>query len=288
MSEYKDGEYRPIAGPLYHYTSIDALISIVEHKTLRATNIYYMNDASESDLGLGLIKQAAEEARKTATDLAFLDYVVWWIDNRYIFNLGAVYVLCFSEACNQLSQWRGYTPHGRGVCLGLDPSILVNRMQEIGGRWTFHSCRYTESSQRAFAQAILTRMRREASARDPSVDPIERYGAVLSANASEVMQVAAIMKNASFSEEKEVRFISPAIRNDDPRLKFRAGKSSLMPYIEFKLVDDVTKPLGFADVWIGPSPHQRLTHIAITSLVERYKFALTVNYRSTEIPYREI
>lgn len=288
MTNSRDEEYRPISGPLYHYTSIDALINIVEHKTLRATNVYYMNDASESDLGLGLIREAASEARQSGTDQEFLDFLIWWIDNRYIFNLGAVYVLCFSEACDQLSQWRGYTPHGRGVCLGIDVAILVERMQEIGGGWTFHSCRYKRSSQQVFAQAIVTRMRRQSGDSCASADRSEHYRNVVTANASEMMQVAAIMKNSAFSEEKEVRFISPVIGNDDQRLKFRAGKSALIPYIDFKLVEDVKQPLRSADLWIGPSPAQRLTHVAITSLVERFKFSSTVNYHSTEIPYREV
>jgi len=101
---------------------------------LRATGIHYLNDASESELGFSIIRNLAQEELKSSsgTDREFLSYFLWWVENRYVLGAGSVYVLCFSEACNQLSQWRGYTPHGRGVCLGIDIRILVQRMQLMG------------------------------------------------------------------------------------------------------------------------------------------------------------
>jgi hypothetical protein len=140
--KYKnDPEYRPLSGPLHHYTSLDALLSIVETKSLWATNVHYLNDSSESELGLNLMRQVGEEARKTAKgiDAEFLAYFADWLDGR-VFESASVYVLCFSEARNQLSQWRGYTEHGRGICLSIDSGLLVRRMQAYG--WTFQNCRY--------------------------------------------------------------------------------------------------------------------------------------------------
>jgi hypothetical protein len=79
----------------------------------------------------------AQEELKSSSgiDREFLSYFLWWVENRYVLGAGSVYVLCFSEACNQLSQWRGYTPHGRGLCLGIEIGILVQRMQ-LMVRWT--------------------------------------------------------------------------------------------------------------------------------------------------------
>jgi hypothetical protein len=36
-SRLPDPEQRPLRGPMYHYTSLDASLSILQHKVLRAT-----------------------------------------------------------------------------------------------------------------------------------------------------------------------------------------------------------------------------------------------------------
>jgi hypothetical protein len=285
-----DVEYRPLRGNLYHYTSLDAVLSIVQQKTLRATNIHYLNDASESELGVTLIRDLARAARREATgvDAQYLDYFEVWLERNYLLQQGAVYVLCFSEVADQLSQWRGYTPHGRGVCVGIDVGLLVQRMQSFGSGWTFQNCRYEKLSQQTWAGAILTRMRRLASV-DHAIERRQDHFASLTAqNMSDVMQVAALMKNQSFAAEREVRFISPLITPGDPRVQFRSGKSTLIPYIEFPLVEDSNASLQAADFWIGPGPTQRLSHSALTMLTNRFSFSVATNYRSSEIPYREL
>ena len=144
-----DPEYRPLHGPLHHYTSLEALLSIVKTGTLWASNVHYLNDSSESELGLGIMEQVASEARKLADgiDAEFLTFFLEWLENR-VFEGASVYVLCFSEARDQLSQWRGYTAHGRGVCISIDSMLLVSRMQALG--WTIQNCRYNRKSQLAW------------------------------------------------------------------------------------------------------------------------------------------
>ncbi|MFZ1013297.1 MAG: DUF2971 domain-containing protein, partial [Terracidiphilus sp.] len=108
------------------------------------------------------MRQIAEEARRTAKgiDSEILDYIIEWL-GKPLSEGAAVYVLSFSEAHNQLSQWRGYTSYGQGVCLSIDSGQLVKRMQAQG--WTFQNCRYSQASQLAWADAILSRFRREAA-----------------------------------------------------------------------------------------------------------------------------
>jgi hypothetical protein len=57
-SRLPDPEQRPLRGPMYHYTSLDASLSILQHKVLRATGIHYLNDASESELGFSIIRKS--------------------------------------------------------------------------------------------------------------------------------------------------------------------------------------------------------------------------------------
>jgi hypothetical protein len=182
------------------------------------------------------MKQIAEEARTTATgiDLEILNYVLNWLD-RPRSDTDSVYLLSFSEAHNLLSQWRGFTTYGQGVCLSIDSGVLVNRMQAQG--WTFQNCRYSHISQLTWAEAILSSFRREAATycadgdkdRKPGIDPI--FQKCL----SNLLQVAATIKNERFIEEREVRFISPMINITDACVA--SGTSGQMASAEMRDFD---------------------------------------------------
>jgi hypothetical protein len=287
--KYKDDpEYRPLSGPLHHYTSLDALLSIIETKSLRATNVHYLNDSSESELGLNVMRRVAEDARKTAAgiDAEFLAHFIGWLDGR-VFESASVYVLCFSEARNQLSQWRGYTQHGRGVCISIDSGLLVQRMQAQG--WTFQNCRYNRDSQLTWAEAILSRMRREAGASCEGLEGDKKKGfdAVLQNCLSDLLQVAATIKNDGFTEEREVRFISAMINAGDEQIGYRAGRTALIPYVQFRLAEKEEK-LAIQEIMIGPSPTQHLTQSALGGLVRQKGLREPCIISLSQIPYREL
>jgi hypothetical protein len=199
----------------------------------------------------------------------------------------SVYVLSFSEAQNQLSQWRGYTQHGRGVCLSINSHLLVERMQRYG--WTFQHCRYNKVSQRTWAEAILSRMRREAGFRYATVggDKNRVFAAVLNNCLSSLLQVAATIKNESFFEEREVRFITPMINLSDERVRYRAGRTTRIPYVEFPLADE-HEQLAIQEIMIGPGPTQDATLATITDLVRQMNLSEPCSVSRSRIPSREL
>jgi hypothetical protein len=282
---YKDDpEYRPVSGPLHHYTSVDALLSIIKTKSLWATNVRYLNDSSESELGLSVMREIAEEARKTAADLdaQILEYAIDWLDSGRLDN-AAVYVLSFSAAHNQLGQWRGYTRYGQGICLSIDAGLLVQRMQAQG--WTFQNCRYKRTSQLTWAEAILARVRREAATRVVGAGGYSRtdFDSVVQSCLSDLLQVAATIKHESFEQEQEVRFISPLINIDDHRVGYRPGRTKRIPYVEFRLADDAEK-VALQEVMIGPGPNQAFVRASVIEALRQNPCTVSL----CRIPYREL
>lgn len=283
-----DPEYRPLIGPLHHYTSLSALLSIIKSKRLWATNIRYLNDSSESELGLARMKQVAEEARTTArgTEPEILNHILDWL-NKPKSDTQSVYLLSFSQAHNQLSQWRGYTTYGQGVCLSIDSGVLVNRMQAQG--WTFQNCRYGPASQLAWADAILSRFRGEAAlhlaggAKDRNSD----LEAVFQNCLSDLLQVAATIKNDGFTEEREVRFISPMINISDPRISYRPGKTTRIPYVDFQLAG-AEGDLFVHEIIVGPGPDQREMQSTITAALKDAGVKGRCLVSLSAIPYREL
>jgi DUF2971 family protein len=283
-----DPEYRPVAGPLHHYTSLTALLSIIKSKCLWATNVRYLNDKSESEIGLARMRQIAEEARRTAKgiDSEILDYIVEWL-GKPLSESAAVYVLSFSEAHNQLSQWRGYTSYGQGVCLSIDSGLLVRRMQAQG--WTFQNCRYGQASQLAWADAILSRFRREAATSCVGLDKGKRcdFGTVFQSCLSDLLQVSATIKHDGFAEEREVRFISPMIDAQNSSVSHRPGNSIRIPYVNFHLADE-TDRFAIHEVMVGPGPEQLHIQSIIAKALRDAEVKGPCLVSLCNIPYREI
>ncbi len=104
--------------PLFHYTSLDGMRSIVEQRALWATEIRYLNDAKElAHLGellrieAGIYLEHADISDSSAEVLRqFRDWLAFRFEDGPL-----LFVACFTEAGNLLSQWRGYCSHGKGV-----------------------------------------------------------------------------------------------------------------------------------------------------------------------------
>jgi hypothetical protein len=106
-------------GVLYHYTTQQGLLSIATGKSLWATSVHRLEDSTEfsgaRDLGR---VQLAQSLRSDAELAEHLRQALDSIASVYI------YVCCFSEEGDLLSQWRAYCRNGGGVSLGFDPMDL--------------------------------------------------------------------------------------------------------------------------------------------------------------------
>lgn len=97
---------RPPPEILYHYTSIEGLLGIIEKKEIWATHIMYMNDAQEFKLFIDLVKRDLEPLLKT--DISTLKDLENQLDLVSI--IGTQFNICvasFSEVPDALDQYRG-------------------------------------------------------------------------------------------------------------------------------------------------------------------------------------
>lgn len=265
----QDDEYRPLQGPLHHYTNLPALQSILSQKKLWATHVRYLNDDSESELGLAIMRQLADEAKLSARsiDSEVLSYFLEWLNKPRPGN-ESVYVLSFSEARNSLSQWRQYTQYGQGVCLSIQSTVLIERMQAQG--WDFQNCRYGQKSQLTWADAILSRFRREAATycAGPGKENTTHFDSVLQNCLPALYQVAATIKHSAFEAERETRFISPIVAQHDKRVLYRNGRTDglRIPYVEFDLANH-NGELIVEEIMVGPC--RKNDQLAVKAWVEK-------------------
>lgn len=285
-----DPEYQPLVVPLQHYTSVAALTSILRSKCLWATNVGYLGDTSERELGLARVRQVAYEARETTTglDAEILTHLLEWLSGPTV-ESASVYVLSLSRDSNKLSQWRGFTTYGEGVCLAFNSGQLVRRMQAQG--WTFQNCRYTQTSQLTWADAILSRIRREGAMAYARGDEnrTSTLHRVFQTCLPDLIQVATTIKHRAFVDESEVRFISPVIDIDDKRVRYRTrpGKSTRIPYVEFGLADDEGN-VSVEEIMVGPGPQQHVVREAIEVSLQQAGVGTRCRVSVSDTPYREL
>jgi len=236
------------------------------------------------------MRQVAEEAHATSTgiDAEILTYLSEWLGGLTS-QSESVYVLSMSKDHNKLSQWKGFTTYGQGVCLSIDSVLLVKRMQAQG--WTFQNCRYNLMSQLTWADAILSRIRREAATNYSGIEGEKKkiFDSVLQKCLPDLLQVAAIMKHRAFVDESEVRFISPMINISDSWVSYRTrpGRATRIPYVEFRLADD-PENLSIDEVMVGPGPEQHLVKSSIVTSLKENSVRAPWRVSLSDIPYREL
>ena len=115
-------EYLTSMGPnLFHYTDLAGLKGILENHDLWLTHSRYCNDHEEMTHGYSVAKAALDELRKGgAVASTYLDMIAAFLQAPE-----GVYICCFCEQDNLLSQWRNYAANGTGVSIQIDTNVVL-------------------------------------------------------------------------------------------------------------------------------------------------------------------
>src|ERR1017187_7672935 len=106
----------PSDGPLFHYTTVDGLGGIIEGNYLQATSAYFLNDSPEILFGYRILDRVLADWLKSnprGEESLTLGLIR---DLRRSFGevllpmdaIKPIYVACFCQDDNLLSQWRAY------------------------------------------------------------------------------------------------------------------------------------------------------------------------------------
>ena len=104
-------------GRIYHYSSQRGLLGILDTRELWATKIQFMNDAEEFRHAVALARAVLKQRQN---DLGKIEAINCAIQHLPVIETTDIFVACFSEAGDLLSQWRGYCPDGIGFSIGFD------------------------------------------------------------------------------------------------------------------------------------------------------------------------
>ncbi|SDY89580.1 hypothetical protein [Nitrosomonas sp. Nm33] len=130
-------EHRCIPPRLFHYTDSAGLLGILNSQQLWATHAFYLNDETEISYTHELVEEIYRDLIKKATpdriEESYSDHSLW-IYRDFLHRLSYktlrakpnsdVYVTCFCENDDLLSQWRVYGNRGSGYAVGFDVKQL--------------------------------------------------------------------------------------------------------------------------------------------------------------------
>ena len=272
-----------IDGPLYHYTSVEALKGIVDNGVFEATHAFYMSDATEISYGIGRIRKVC--ARRATLDQAkdeILRQLGDWLQDLLV-SPPQIFVMCCSAKDDDLNQWRSYSPRSGGVCIVFDTPSLLTRAGVQGWQWS--NCKYDKGDQAEWIDREINRLLTRALERGPQpAHPSQTYHKVFQDEVEGLLQVACRLKDHKFAEEHEWRLISPYIEHfADKRIGYRAQGSMLIPFARFELGDILSSGI-ISEVVVGPTAHRHLSFNSIsTYLSPRMKPS---RVRASTVPYR--
>jgi hypothetical protein len=279
--------------PLYHYTTQRGLIGIIKSREMWVTHTQYLNDRREFvhavDLARAEIKRLSEtsstnSARKET--LQRMEQVLNWSPQSV-----NVCVCSFSENRDSLSQWRAYGAGTSGFAIGFPADLLVAAASKKN--WCLAPCIYDPKRQREIMQNLVEEVLEENLSGDYGFTPEDddeleivraRGGNFL----ADLNRYAPILKDESFSEEREWRIISRPLMSSSKDFCFREGQSLLIPYSKFPLSYDDLK-CRLTEVVIGPTRDQERSKSSVTSFLihERLLKGTEVGVEISKVPFRD-
>lgn len=285
MSNVKEILHREPPPVLYHYTTQQGILGIIDKKELWATHTQYLNDSREFHHAIGLVK---EELRDLKLNPSYREKGAFLNDmEKALAGFGTmnVCVCSFSEQGDLLSQWRAYGGGASGFAIGFSGAFL----RSVSDRLNFWlvPVLYDETEQRELVRTLLEdvlaeNLLRRADAKDQDDNrPHLPLGGNLLAYLN---RYAPILKHKSFSEEHEWRIISRPLMCSNERFGYRPGASMLIPYFRIALSSE-EQPFDAEKIIVGPTPHPQQSSQSLKSLLVRHDLQKTA-VRNSEVPYR--
>jgi hypothetical protein len=277
---------------LYHYTTPAGFKGIVESGVLRATHVAYTNDGIEHLHAVQVLRSCVSDRRKAAgnaQEKTLLLGMEQGLTDTTSFNTLPIFISCFCEDSDLLSQWRGYGLGEGGIAIGFDTTKML---ASLTGWQTFLTpVLYEDGEQQRLAVELLNGIicEYEATLKSRTIVAPEKHLSdfltVLSVNAT---TLAPLFKHNGFTEENEWRLIHTAQNLGE--VQFFAKSTYLSPVVE--LLIGTKRPDGkdllpIKEVWFGPGRYQEHALHSCSSLLSAFGY-FGIPLRQSTTPFRSI
>jgi hypothetical protein len=275
---------------VYQYTNDVGLRGILQNGRIWLTDVFSLNDPSELRHGLSraqaiLTQKAATgppESKIFAKDFALLD--------KGLHRVAHYFVCSFSEAKDDLGQWRAYADNGRGYALGFDSKALEDafaRTETPTSNNATFPVTYDDSILDGIHLQLIERMFGLISlpnGRRLPGDVIVAYMAGLLATlASHALHAGLFFKHQAYNNEREYRFLEVHRAEPIPAHELRTRPYSLIRYRELNWKG--AAPAALKKIVIGPAADPEKSPRFAEDCLREFVTGKVEIVRS-EIPYR--
>lgn len=258
---------------------------------LWASSIIFLNDFSEFDHAKEVMERwiLRNQSQLTIVEATIARAIFTHIVHPVFAYKGqSTFVVSFSRAVDDLSQWRAYGGKG-GYSLGFSLSTL----KRIAAKRRFEvvRCIYSDLQK----DAAMNKLMIEGIALCKSIggtadewqtltysvpDRYERFMPAIKEFSGKFYRLAARIKHSAFEAEDEVRLVSMENVNLDNR-DFRVSGTLLTPFYRLRLND---KYLPVKQVYVGPSREQDLNLIAAYDFLRSKGIKAMIS--ESQVPFR--
>ena len=277
---------RVSSGEMWHYTSGQALVSILGTGKLFSTQVSCLNDMLEQRYFGDLVHAEVKQDALTIADLK-LDPLFNAADtalSKRDFAANALFVACFSEVEDDLSQWRGYGGGQCGYSIGFDLETLLQVLPARRPEALLLPMNYDTDHQQFLVKEVIKKAKQFFLDRLSKFQNAEKWAAELIAAFDRELHIfACLFKHPKFASERERRIVATFVEEDLPSLTFVQKSTLLARHLPLDLRTPNGK-LPITRVCVGPGPAQRASQVSVGTLLKQHGYDVPIEISS--VPYR--
>jgi len=174
-----------------------------------------------------------------------------------------MYIACFCEEGDLLSQWRAYASRGQGFALGFDPQRLMTAVAsnpELGKSTKFFRVIYDLAEQQRWVDLAIDKLV-AALGMNAETNVLNQVPLTFS-------EMAFAFKHPSFREEKEWRLVCAARPTLGDIIDVRESRGQLLPYATMPISKPGSVP-SYVSVVHGPTAEAEKTKKALRMVLSK-------------------
>jgi hypothetical protein len=283
---------RPPVSEVWHYTSAEGLIGILQSGKVFSTQVTCLNDSMEQRYFGDLLYEAAQPLIAQNTDPHFGVFLELAKEGylKRDFATAWHFVACFSEEADDLGQWRGYGGGECGYSIGFRCDGLLAALQKRPGGGLFAPMQYADQTHRFVVDDTLriAKIFFDVGWQKRGVTDIKRWALeFLVAFFWQLDIFASTTKHPTFAPEKERRILVALQDNQHQELEFRQKRTLLARHLPIDLTVEVAgrKILPISRICVGPGPSQRVSQVSVGDLLLKHGYR-DVPVELSKVPYR--
>jgi hypothetical protein len=248
---------------IYHYTTISGLIGIISSKELWASDCRFLNDGTELSYARDIFLKEVVKLKLPPPGRGS-GYIIPGNSLDYF----QMFISCFCEDGDLLSQWRGYGKD-QGYSLGFYTHLLnAPGIEEI------KPVQYGIDNPKEYFAGEL----------DAAVQPTAHPGVEGWHRSGWILPRLVTVKHPSFFEEKEWRLLKqlPSMGNDENlcEINYRASYLGPIGYVKIPFQID-----SLREIIIGPGEYPTIRETGVREMLSKEGFTET-SVHISKIPFR--